>query len=457
MPAAPIRGSRVNWPALVWGASALFAVVVSLLGVWRFRIMRSGVDDGIFVQVITSASHGFRSTVEGNLNHLAVHFSPILFLVVPLLSLTHSTLALVVLQVVLLGLVVPPLFLIARRRMPEALAAGAALVVFVYPPLVAMAFGDFHELAFAPAATAWLLWAVDARRWRLAVLFAAIALAIREDQLIALAFLGFALGIAAARKRDAPARTFALSLAAAALGTLAVYFLFLRPAVASGVAYWSLHFYDWNSAFVSPLGTAPLESPLRWRYAWGALAPLAGVCLLSPAIFLVLPGMAEVMLSHEAITLSLATHYLANWLPYILLAFVLGVARLARRDIRLGVASVALALAVGLYVDVFASPAEWWYYLYRRPDVHDATTGRFIAELPADAEVAASIEVFSHLGFLPNATIRLGATRFILIDRRCDSAYCRERFFPQSRRLIATGAYRLARAEDGLELYERRR
>jgi uncharacterized membrane protein len=456
MPAASIRGSRLHWAALVWSASALFAVVVSLLGVWRFRIMRSGVDDGIFVQAITSASHGFNSTVEGSLNHLAVHFSPILFLVAPLLSLAHSTLALVVLQVVLLGLVAPPLFLIARRRMPESLAAGAAVVVLVYPPLVALAFGDFHELAFAPAATAWLLWAVDARRWPLAVLFAVLALAVREDQLIVLAFLGLALGIAAGREHDSPMRTFALSLAAAALGTLAVYFLLVRPAVASGVAYWSLHFYDWNSTFVSPLGTAPLASPLRWQYAWGALAPLAGVCLLSPAILLVLPGMAEAMLSHEAITLSLATHYLANWLPYMLLAFVLGVARLARRDLRLGIASVVLALGVGLYVDVFASPAEWWYYLYRRPDVHDATIDRFIAELPAGAQVAASIEVFSHLGFLPNATIRLDGAHFILIDRRCDSSYCHERFFPQSQRLIATGAYRLARSEEAVELYERR-
>jgi uncharacterized membrane protein len=456
MPAASIRGSRAHWTILVWSASALFAVVVSLLGVWRFRIMRSSVDDGIFVQVISSATHGFRSTAELRGNHLAVHFSPILCLVAPLLSLTHSTLALVVLQVVLLGLVAPPLFLIARRRMPEALAAGAALVVLVYPPLVAMAFGDFHELAFAPAATAWLLWAVDARRWPLAVLFAAIALAVKEDQLLVLAFLGFALGIAAGRKHDAPARTFALSLAAAALGTLAGYFLLVRPEIAGGAAYGSLHFYDWNLAFASPLGTAPLDSPLRWRYAWGAFAPLAGVSLLSPAILLVLPGMAEAMLSHEAITLSLATHYIANWLPYMLLAFVLGVARLARRDLRLGIASVVLALGVSLYVDVFASPAEWWYNLYRRPDVHDATIDRFIAELPADAEVAASIEVFSHLGFLPNATFRLGTPRFILIDRRCDSAYCRERFFPQSQRLIATGAYRLARAQEDVELYERR-
>jgi uncharacterized membrane protein len=456
MAAASIRGPRTHWPALVWGASTLFAVVLSCLGVWRYRIIRSGVDDGIFAQVISSAFRGFHSTVEGNVNHLAVHFSPILFLVAPLLSLTHSTLALVVLQAILLGLVAPPLFLIARRRMPEALAAGAALVVLLYPPLIAVAFGDFHELAFAPAATAWLLWAVDGRRWPLAWIFAACALAVKEDQLIVLAFLGCSLALAAARGKDAPARTFSLSLAGAALGTLAVYFLLLRPAVAGGVAYWSLRFYDWHSSFVSPLGTAPLDSPVRWQYALGALAPLAGVCMLSPAMLLVLPGMAEAMLSHEAITLNLGTHYVANWLPYILLAFVLGIARLARRNARLGVAAVALALCASLAFDVFASPAGWWYYLYRQPNAHDATLDRFIAELPAGANVAASIEVFSHLGFLPNAAIGLDGSRFILIDRRCDTAYCRGRFFPESQRLIAAGAYRLSRAEDGIELYEER-
>ena len=42
------------------------------------------------------------------------------------------------------------------------LAAFAACIALVYPPLVGVAFTDFHENGFAPAAIVWLAWALDA-------------------------------------------------------------------------------------------------------------------------------------------------------------------------------------------------------------------------------------------------------------------------------------------------------
>ena len=64
----------------------------------------------------------------------------------------------------------------------------AAAIALVYPPLAGVAFSDFHENGFVPAATLWLLWAVDARRWRLACAFLAVTLAIKEDQAPILVF-----------------------------------------------------------------------------------------------------------------------------------------------------------------------------------------------------------------------------------------------------------------------------
>src|SRR5215471_3442011 len=118
-----------------------------------------------------------RNQMEGG-SHYIYHFSPVLSLATPLLLLTHSPLALIAIQALAGALTAPAVFLLARRRMDERLSSIAALVALVYPPLVGVTFADFHENGLAPAAIAWLLWAVDARRFGLAAIFAGLALGI---------------------------------------------------------------------------------------------------------------------------------------------------------------------------------------------------------------------------------------------------------------------------------------
>src|SRR5262249_26319264 len=156
--------SKIRASAWVWAASALYALVWFVLGLWRFTIFRTSFDDGIFTQILSSAFTGFRGTPEWNFNHLASHFSPSLYLFAPLVILTHSTVTMIALQAVAGGLVAPPLFLIARKRLPAWLAALCATVALVYPPFVGVTFADFHENGFAPAAILWLIWAIDAER-----------------------------------------------------------------------------------------------------------------------------------------------------------------------------------------------------------------------------------------------------------------------------------------------------
>ena len=74
----------------------------------------------------------------------------------------HSPLALVALQAIAGALVAPPVYgLVLRARGDVALARFAAVVVWLYPPLAGLIFGDFHENGFAPAAVAWMLYCFD--------------------------------------------------------------------------------------------------------------------------------------------------------------------------------------------------------------------------------------------------------------------------------------------------------
>jgi uncharacterized membrane protein len=184
--------SAVNACALpfVLLAVAYFAWRTDAMAVQRYAIFRAGYDQGIFTQILFYAFRGFSASVEGDVNHLAVHFSPTLFLIAPIVIAFRSTLPLFAIGALACGLGAVPLFFVARKRMPVWLAAAASASTLFYPPLVGVATRDFHELSLAPAAIAWLLYAVDAGRGRLAIVLACLAIGIKEDLAIGIAANG---------------------------------------------------------------------------------------------------------------------------------------------------------------------------------------------------------------------------------------------------------------------------
>ena len=190
---------------LVALATAAYAAIFAVLGADRYVTFHSGADLGLFTQTIASAFHGFGNTVEGT-SHFAYHFSPILYLCAPLLWVVRSALVLVVLQAVATALVAPALYAIARKRTGDVGAAALACIALLYPPLQGVTFTDFHETAFLPATIAWLIWALDARRFGIASVLLALALSIKEDQAIAMTFLGAAACVYFGRRRERAGR-----------------------------------------------------------------------------------------------------------------------------------------------------------------------------------------------------------------------------------------------------------
>jgi len=183
---------------------------------------------GLFVQTIASAFRGFSNTLEGT-SHFAYHFSPILYLCAPLLWVSHSALALVGVQAVATALIAPALYAIARKRTGDGSAAALACIALLYPPLQGVTFTDFHEAAFAPAAVAWLLWALDARRFGIAALLLASVLCIKEDQAPAMAFLGVAGCAYFGRRGERAGVAFCAAAVAAACAVFWGFFAVVRP------------------------------------------------------------------------------------------------------------------------------------------------------------------------------------------------------------------------------------
>lgn len=434
----------------VYLASALYAVAYFALGADRYATYHSGADLGLFTQTIASSFHGFSNTVEGG-SHFTFHFSPILYLCAPALWLTRSPLALTAIQAFAVALAAPPLFLLARRRVPDPLAAGIAGIALLYPPLAGIAFSDFHENGFAPAATLWLLWAVDGRRWGAAALFLAQCLAIKEDQAPILAFAGL-FGLVYFRRRNDRA---GVGFSAAAVGASALvfvaFFAVVRPLAGAAHAWTPLHFYD--AGAVPPGGVGPALFG-RFTYLLEAFVPLCFACFASWAVVLAVPGFLELFLSRESVTYTMGQHYAAIWIGFVLAAFAVGIARIHRRSPAAAANLVRASAILCALILVFASPTHWARYTGVRTP-HHARLDRTLASLPPGIDVGTHDELFAHLGLDPHASLGLRhSPAFALFDWTMATSYWVER----SRAALQDphGSYAPVLEGDGIVLYRRR-
>jgi uncharacterized membrane protein len=368
-----------------------------------------------------------------------------------LLWLGRSALVLVAIQAVATALTAPPLFFIARRRVGEALAFWVAIVALLYPPLAGVAFSDFHENGFAPAATLWLLWAVDARRWLPAAIFLATCLAIKEDQAPLIGFAGVFGLVYFLRRREHAGVVFSCAAILASAAAFVAFFAIVRPLAGAAHGWEPLHFYGASTSDHIPLGRALLG---RFTYLLEAVVPLALACFFTPAVALAIPGFAEVFLSRESVTYTMGQHYAAVWIGYLLAAYALGVGSIYRRSVRAAVIVVRSSLVVCALVLAFASPTHWGHYLGPR-SAHDRGVDRTLAALPPLLDVGTHDELYAHLGFDPNASVGLARTpSFALFDQTMGTSYWVER----TRATLddPNGRYRVVWDRDGVKLYRRR-
>jgi uncharacterized membrane protein len=431
---------------LAWIATAIHAALFFALGVVRWRAHRALVDFGLFTQVVASAFSGFSSTFEG-VSHWAFHFSPILYICAPFVLLTHSGLALTAIQSIAIALVIPPAYLIARRRTSAFRALAVAGVAAIYPALAGIDFTDFHENGFAPAATMWLLWALDGRRWAYAYAFLALTLAIKEDQALVMGFLGIVAIVAFRRENDRAGIRFATIAIVASITIFVVYFALIRP-LADPLHHWQpTRFYAWRLRDVATVGFQTL--PDRLGYLFLALAPLCFIPLRSRVMVLALPGLAECLLSREHAPYTMGQHYAAVWAPYVLAAFIVAISRL--QSSRWIAGSAMLCLLTYLV----ANPLHPGYFL-RVPDARDARLDSWLARLPAQARIGTQEEAYTHLGMDPNAQLGIaGEPEYVLLDREYPDSVWLAWTDPLLRRAVAQGRYRLEGREGKIEFYQR--
>src|SRR5581483_4955091 len=338
--AGTARAARVTERRLLWAAMTAWAAGFSVLSILRQRAFNTGrFDLGNMVQAVWSTAHGHPLRVTAldgqQLSRLASHFDPILAAFAPLWWLWPSPDVLLVAQAPLIAAGALPVYRLARKHVgSERAGLGFAVAYLLYPATQWLALNEFHPVALACPFLLFAFWYLDEERLVPFAVFALAACTTKEE--IGLVVAGLGIWYAVARRKWA-----AGGLAAAGgllVSALAIYVVvphfngaassfYSRYSEVGGSAGGIV-----KTAFTHPLRLASHAFGAHGLHYLGELVlPLGALCLLAPAALIAaLPELALNLLSQNRFQSSIHFHYTGGLIPPLVVATVLGGARVAR-------------------------------------------------------------------------------------------------------------------------------
>jgi uncharacterized membrane protein len=403
------RRTAVSPRAVAYGATSLYALVFAgAAAVWHLAFQTARFDLGNMTQAVWSAAHGHLleiTTLDGRqMPRLGVHADWFLALLAPLWRVWPSPMMLLVLQAVAVSSGALPVFWLARKHLPSQRAAVQfALAYLVFPATQWNAFtasGGFHPVSFAMPLMLYAIWFLD------------------EDRLLPFALIGI---LAATTKEQMPL----------VVGCLGIWYALSngRRLVGSGIFLVGLALTALNFFVVIPHFTPPGVHPFRDRYAdvggtpggvlhtlltdpgtvvsdvasWHKLlylvlllAPFLGAWSLAPALLVAaIPDLVLNLLSTKPEQTTITFQYTASIVPCILVASILGVARLKRHTDRASLYILAAALALAVVSPLLFAPGRLRQAWPGNAE-HRAKAGA-LALVPTGAPVSASNHLAAQL------------------------------------------------------------
>lgn len=376
----PVESSRERWHAV---AVAVLGVVAAagyaVCGFLQLATFRAGAYDlVIFDQAVRSYSEfhlpvavvkGVHNGFGTGFSVLGDHFSPILATLAPLYWIHSGPQTLIVAQAVLFAAAIAPLWVCARRELGAVAAYCVCLGYAVSWPVAQAVTFDFHEVAFVPPLTAVLFerfsaYRRDRGRWWHVALPAFGLLLVKEDMGLLVAGFGLAVLVTSIRwitPRRTQVRWLGAGFVVGGLAAVVVCTDVLLPAFGGRAGYYwhygrfgsSLPEAAWRALTHPGLVAATITRPdvkihtIAWLLVIAAFASLG-----SPFLLVILPPLAERMLSDDPNWWGTDFHYNAFLVVAVLAAGVDGMARLRRwwpRAGHVGVVWGALVLVIGLW------------------------------------------------------------------------------------------------------------
>ncbi len=402
--------------AILWLAVAAFSVGFTALSIGRQRAFNTGrFDLGNMTQAVWATAHGHFLEVTNlageQTSRLGSHFDPILAALAPLWLAWPSPDMLMTVQAIAVALGAVPIFWLARKHLDSQHAAlGFSLAYLLYPATEWLTLNEFHPVAFACPLLLYAFWYLDEDRLLPFAAFALAAMASKEE--IGLVVAGFGVWYLVSRRRwRMGAGIVAAGVAASAVAVEVVVPHFSGSASAFYSRYSEVGGTPGGilrTLFTHPLrvlGNAFSKSDLD--YLGHLLVPLGFLWVLSPVLLLAaLPEAALNVLSKNPYQASVHFHYTAGLIPPLVIASVLGGARLARRSPGvkplIGPAVLVLAVLSNFWlgaIPVWASlpGGNNFQQNATRITAHDRITARAVALVPDGAVVSATNSLGAHL------------------------------------------------------------
>jgi len=391
--------------ALLYLAVTLF-ITINLL---HDSYNTNAFDLGIFTQDLKNTLHGQILYSTAGQYQLAHHFSPVLFLMVPLYWLFPHPQMLLVVQGVLLAFGGYLIYILAREY-NYSHRAGLILegLYFINPLVWGVALFDFHEVAFAIPALLVMFFGLKKKNWLFFSLGLVFALVTKEDVVIVLGVFGFVLMIADWWQRKKVSKIAVIIFCSAVLTYgigIIVSHLFSNGESTRILSYFTNRYtyigQPLSVAFPMAIHTIFSRDSLFLIGAY--LAPLFFLPLFSPkwvipAVVILLSGIFSTDYGQHGELMQ----YAAAAVPFLFLAFmevlpkVLGNLQIqtiiSKSKNRLLVYSLVFMvfISIGIILNGRIQLASF-------PNGNDATFNQVVALIPDGVTVTASNVIFPHL------------------------------------------------------------
>jgi uncharacterized membrane protein len=250
-------------------------------------------------------------------SYLGIHFSPFLFLLVPIFAVAPSPSTLLVIKSFAVGLSIVPAYLLAKDaikgRLPLLIASAAYIA---NPSLQNLAFADFQAQAFFPLL--WLAAIYFYRKHRLGLYYPLLILSLSTNEFMCVLVAFYALVELALRKFRLTEKTRPMLL------TLASAILWYAFAFFAVMPLFKTHtLVPWNVALGGNIfGAFSFELVQKMIFWILCLAPFAFQPLLSPYIAALIPWAGVTLLSTNRSEYQFGWHIGAYFVPFLFLAFI---------------------------------------------------------------------------------------------------------------------------------------
>lgn len=270
---------------LIFLIIAFFASLYSFIGIVKYDHYQTGLDLAIYVQQYFFYTHGKLPfvTLYPTLGDLAWadHFSPSLVLLTPFYFLWRDPKILLILQPFIYLTGAYAIWSVAKEKLKNTFLAYALSIAFclffgVQFPLTF----DFHEATMAAATIAWLLWAMEKKKWWYLAVLSVIGAGFKEDMPLYIFSLGIYLVLAR--------RNWKLGSIMAALSIS--YFLYITKIIMPGISHIGVKVESTTFFSLSPsyLFSVFFSSPIKIHTIILCLASFLFVPLLSGWFILLL-------------------------------------------------------------------------------------------------------------------------------------------------------------------------